>query len=209
MATAPESSGNVPARVTSARPQLTSVIHTTSPRSAPVGSESTDDEGLIRIAAQDRVDSTPRRTPGELGLIVALFLVGLYVVYTGITSFGFAEGQGGVDAGTLPVIAGSGLSAICLVLLLRGAAAPQGESEERVRGRALRRWSAFGVLIVAVGLVNIVGFVLMTAGVTYVLMAWVERVGQVKSAVTSIAVAGAVWLIFDAFIGVPLPRAMF
>lgn len=47
-------------------------------------------------------------------MVVALLCIGLYVTYTGITKFGVFEGQGGLGAGTLPVIAGVGLSVVCL-----------------------------------------------------------------------------------------------
>ncbi|WP_293783635.1 tripartite tricarboxylate transporter TctB family protein [uncultured Aeromicrobium sp.] len=137
-------------------------------------------------------------------MVIALLCIGLYVTYSGITKFGVSDGQGGLGAGTLPVIAGAGLSVVCLVLMLRRSPL-QERSAKPVRGSTVRPWSVFAVLVAAVVLVNSVGFVVMTAAVTYVLLAWVERMSHVKSATIGLVVSVAVWAVFDAFIKVPLP----
>lgn len=145
---------------------------------------------------------------GEVWVLAALVLLGLYVVYTGVAAIGMINEQGGISAGVLPTIAGSGLGIVSLLILLRRSPAPAEEAPPTDGYLRVKRWLVFAILVAAVALVTIFGFALTMGVVTYALLAWVERVGQLKSVLCGAVLAVVVWLVFDVFIGVPLPEGV-
>lgn len=105
------------------------------------------------------------------------------------------------DSGFLPLIYGAllvGLAVVVLVLEVLGGAP---SAAQDVRKPLL----VLAALVAAVAALPVAGFVVSVFALLLFLYAFVERLPWLNAAVVSAATTGALYLIFKAWLGVPLP----
>lgn len=162
----------------------------------------------------------------------ALAVIGAVAVIMGL-GYGFRQPSGGVGPGFLPVMTGgfvvvASLSEIARLYLTahRGTdAAEESVANEAVEaeqddasevdtfGRVeSERQSAivkiFGLLLVALLLVDVVGLLLALAGMVFVVVLWVEKQGWVPALVSSACATLLAYVLFVQLLGVPAPQGM-
>ncbi|PRY57555.1 tripartite tricarboxylate transporter TctB family protein [Knoellia remsis] len=164
---------------------------------------------------------TSLRRSGEAMLYAAIALLGLVAAVVGSGYGMFGEG-GRIGPGFLPVVAGALTAALCAsvaVGVVRRAA--HGEPEPSIepvpdidstgrseKQRVLNLWVVFGLTLVALLLVQVVGFLAAFGLLVLVISAVVEKQNVVKSLVITTAALAVVYLLFGLFLGVPLPGGM-
>ena len=167
---------------------------------------------MIRIPGNTSTTTQRERfvIDGDVWVPAALLLIAVYIVHVAVEDFGLMQQEGGLGAGMLPALAGTGLAATSLPLLLRGLLGKREskqvdlENPSRETSHA-KQWVVFGILILATGAMTALGFIIVLGLIIYTLMAWVEGAKQITALVTAIITAIFVWGVFDRFIGVPLP----
>lgn len=105
------------------------------------------------------------------------------------------------DSGFLPLVYGVLLATLAAVVLLQLALAKDSSNAETIRKPLI----VMGALIAAVAALPIVGFVISVFALLVFLYAGVERLRLLPSAIAAAAITGSLYLVFKAWLGVPLP----
>ena len=136
---------------------------------------------------------------GELVLALFFTLIGARWILRALRMplwEGFAP-----DSGFLPLVYGVLLATLAAVVLLQLALAKDGSNAETIRKPLI----VMGALIAAVAALPIVGFVISVFALLVFLYAGVERLRLLPSAIAAAAITGSLYLVFKAWLGVPLP----
>lgn len=145
-------------------------------------------------------------TKGDLWAGLILAGLGIFIIQQAIALDYFSEY--GLGPGFLPLWLGIGILALASLLVamrvFRGWETVENEGGSWAgTGRALATWSG---LMVAIALLNVLGFIVSFVFLTLLLVLVMER----RSLLTTMAVAvgGALgfYFVFAAILGVPLPR---
>jgi hypothetical protein len=140
-----------------------------------------------------------RVAKGELALALIFIGVGsLWIARAARMSLwdGFAP-----DSGFLPIIYGALLAGLAVAVVVQLVIAGAPPAEENVRKPLL----VLAALIAAVAALPFAGFVVSVFLLLAFLYAVIERLPVVTSLVVSGATAGALYLVFRTWLGVPLP----
>ena len=105
------------------------------------------------------------------------------------------------DSGFLPLLYGALLAALAAVVLLQLALVKDSSNAETIRKPLI----VMGALIAAVAALPIAGFVISVFALLVFLYAGVERLRLLPSAIAAAAITGSLYLVFKAWLGVPLP----
>lgn len=136
-------------------------------------------------------------------------LVCLSVAMAG-TSFGYGVTKDGgeVGPGFLPLVSGVALALLSAACLLRSVrrAAPEEEDVDPARIRTL--WTVFGLLLVALLLVPLTGFLVAFGLLVFVVSAFVEKRPLVPAAGIAVAATLVIYAVFVLFLAVPLPGGL-
>ena len=136
---------------------------------------------------------------GELVLALFFTLIGALWILRALRMplwDGFAP-----DSGFLPLVYGALLAALAVVVLLQLALVKDSSNAETI-GKPL---IVMGALIAAVAALPIAGFVISVFALLVFLYAGVERLRLLPSAIAAAAITGSLYLVFKAWLGVPLP----
>jgi hypothetical protein len=136
---------------------------------------------------------------GELVLALFFTLIGALWILRALRMplwDGFAP-----DSGFLPLVYGALLAALAAVVLLQLALAKDSSNAETIRKPLI----VMGALIAAVAALPIAGFVISVFALLVFLYAGVERLRLLPSAIAAAAITGSLYLVFKAWLGVPLP----
>ncbi len=136
---------------------------------------------------------------GELVLALFFTLIGALWILRALRMplwEGFAP-----DSGFLPLVYGVLLATLAAVVLLQLALAKDSSNAETIRKPLI----VMGALIAAVAALPIVGFVISVFALLVFLYAGVERLRLLPSAIAAAAITGSLYLVFKAWLGVPLP----
>jgi putative tricarboxylic transport membrane protein len=173
----------------------------------------------------------------ELAVPVLLAVIGIAAAIAGI-GYGVTDDEGQVGTGFLPVAAGGVLAVLAVAEVINArrrqvaeahgehhrsvaetiADVPEGVTEAhdpdvdilgRTPAQRVRILGAvLGVVVVAVALVPVLGFLLSFGALLLTITMVVERMGVAKSAVVTVVTIAVIWLVFVRFLSVPLPQDM-
>ncbi|WP_433431144.1 tripartite tricarboxylate transporter TctB family protein [Nonomuraea sp. CA-141351] len=122
--------------------------------------------------------------------------------------YGITKDGGQVGPGFLPLVSGVALavlSAACLLQSVRRAApAPEEDDPQRVR----TLWTVFAMLLVALLLVPLTGFLVAFGLLVFAVSAFVEKQRLVPAAGVAVAATLVIYAVFVLFLGVPLPGGL-
>ncbi|MEV0613223.1 tripartite tricarboxylate transporter TctB family protein [Nonomuraea sp. NPDC050404] len=140
---------------------------------------------------------------------VWVLLVCLSVAMAGVSfGYGITKEGGEVGPGFLPLVAGVALALLSAACLLQWVRAPQA-GEEDVDPRRIRTlWTVFGMLLIALLLVPLTGFLVAFALLVFAVSAFVEKQRVVSAAVIAIVAALVIYAVFVLFLAVPLPGGL-
>jgi len=136
---------------------------------------------------------------GELVLALFFILIGALWILRALRMplwDGFAP-----DSGFLPLLYGALLAAFAAVVLLQLALGKESSKAEPIRKPLV----VTGALVAAVAALPIAGFVISVFALLVFLYAAVERLRLLPSAIAAAAITGSLYLVFKAWLGVPLP----
>ena len=136
---------------------------------------------------------------GELVLALFFILIGALWILRALRMplwDGFAP-----DSGFLPLLYGALLAALAAVVLLQFALGKESSKAEPIRKPLV----VTGALVAAVAALPIAGFVISVFALLVFLYAGVERLRLLPSAIAAAAITGSLYLVFKAWLGVPLP----
>ncbi|MFI7633521.1 tripartite tricarboxylate transporter TctB family protein [Nonomuraea sp. NPDC049400] len=122
--------------------------------------------------------------------------------------YGIIKDGGQVGPGFLPLVSGVALavlSAACLLRSVRGAAPASAEGDPQ-RVRTL--WTVFAMLLVALLLVPLTGFLVAFGLLVFAVSAFVEKQRVVSAAGVAVAATLVIYAVFVLFLGVPLPGGL-
>ncbi|MFC4113566.1 tripartite tricarboxylate transporter TctB family protein [Nonomuraea zeae] len=122
--------------------------------------------------------------------------------------YGITKEGGQVGPGFLPLVSGVALallSAACLLQSVRRAA-PDEEGADPRRIRTL--WTVFALLLVAVLLVPLTGFLVAFGLLVFAVSAFVEKQRPLPAAGVAVAATLAIYAVFVLFLAVPLPGGL-
>ncbi|MGP4094459.1 tripartite tricarboxylate transporter TctB family protein [Nonomuraea sp. KM90] len=135
-------------------------------------------------------------------------LVCLSVAMAGASfGYGITKDGGQVGPGFLPLVSGLALallSAACLLQSVRRAAPDEDVDPRRIR----TLWTVFGLLLVALLLVPLIGFLVAFGLLVFAVSAFVERRRIVSAAVVAVAATLVIYAVFVLFLAVPLPGGL-
>lgn len=154
---------------------------------------------------------------GEIACYAVLLFAGLYAAVAG-ARYGITVEGGRVGSGMVPTVAGVVLTALAgwlLVSALRTEEVPRAARDETpdIHGRTETQrvhhlWQVFGLLLVTVLLVPVLGFIGAFAGFVLVVTTVIERRALLPSLLMVAVAAAVVYLIFVQFLRVPLPQSV-
>lgn len=158
----------------------------------------------------------------ELATWVAIALLGGAFAAGGL-GYGLTKEGGQVGPGLLPALAGGLLALTALVQVVRtvrGSGAPEESAEDVVpaeddvdrrtmRQRTRILWTVFGLTLVGLLLVSVLGFLAAFGLLVLVISVAVERRPVVPALVVSVLAVAVVYAIFVLFLRVPLPGGIF
>ncbi|MEV1177315.1 tripartite tricarboxylate transporter TctB family protein [Nonomuraea sp. NPDC049784] len=122
--------------------------------------------------------------------------------------YGITKDGGQVGPGFLPLVSGVALavlSAACLLQSVRRAV-PASEEDDPQRVRTL--WTVFAMLLVALLLVPLTGFLVAFGLLVFAVSAFVEKQRLVPAAGVAVAATLVIYAVFVLFLGVPLPGGL-
>jgi putative tricarboxylic transport membrane protein len=122
--------------------------------------------------------------------------------------YGITKDGGQVGPGFLPLVSGVALavlSAVCLLQSVRSAA-PASEEGDPQRVRTL--WTVFAMLLGALLLVPLTGFLVAFGLLVFAVSAFVEKQRVVSAAGVAVAATLVIYAVFVLFLGVPLPGGL-
>ncbi|MEV4009459.1 tripartite tricarboxylate transporter TctB family protein [Nonomuraea angiospora] len=122
--------------------------------------------------------------------------------------YGITKDGGQVGPGFLPLVSGVALavlSAACLLQSVRRAA-PAAEADDPRRVRTL--WTVFAMLLVALLLVPLTGFLVAFGLLVFAVSAFVEKQRVVSAAGVAVAATLVIYAVFVLFLAVPLPGGL-
>ncbi|MEV0381006.1 tripartite tricarboxylate transporter TctB family protein [Nonomuraea sp. NPDC050643] len=126
--------------------------------------------------------------------------------------YGITKEGGQVGPGFLPLVSGVALallSGACLLRSVRAAAEEAAPEEEDTDPRRVRTlWTVFGLLLVALLLVPLTGFLVAFGLLVFTVSAFVERQPIVSAAVVALAATLVIYAVFVLFLAVPLPGGL-
>jgi putative tricarboxylic transport membrane protein len=173
----------------------------------------------------------------ELAAPVLLAAIGIAAAIGGI-GYGLTDDEGRVGTGFLPLAAGGMLAVLAVAEVINtrrrqvatahgehhGSVAeaiadvPDGATQAhdpdvdivgRTPAQRVRILAAvLGVIVLAVVLVPVLGFLLSFGALLLTITGVVERMGVLKSAVVTVATIAVLWLVFAQFLSIPLPQGM-
>jgi putative tricarboxylic transport membrane protein len=156
----------------------------------------------------------------QAGEVVAYGVLALTGAAAAITAVGyglFVE-NGRVGPGLVPATGGALLAVLGVVLLLRARVAgrpaePPSVEDVDIHGRdkaarVRHLWTVFGLLLLTIVAVNLLGFLVAFGAFVFVVSAWVERRRLLPSAVTTVVASAVVYALFVVFLRVPLPPGL-
>ncbi|MEV4355880.1 tripartite tricarboxylate transporter TctB family protein [Nonomuraea sp. NPDC049625] len=126
----------------------------------------------------------------------------------GSFGYGITKDGGQVGPGFLPLVSGVALavlSAACLLQSVRRAA-PATEADDPRRVRTL--WTVFAMLLVALLLVPLTGFLVAFGLLVFAVSAFVEKQRVVPAAGVAVAATVVIYAVFVLFLAVPLPGGL-
>ena len=151
---------------------------------------------------------------GEIACFAVLFLVGLYAVVMGL-GYGVTNDEGLVGGGMVPTGAGLVLTVLggyLLVMALRADEGPRVERDETpdIHGRTETErvhhlWQVFGLLLVTILLIELLGFITAFAAFLLVTATIIERRPFLPSLLLVVIGAATVYVLFVQLLRVPLP----
>jgi putative tricarboxylic transport membrane protein len=165
---------------------------------------------------------------GEVLIYLLLTVVGLVAAVMG-RGYGITIEGGRVGPGMVPFVAGASvavLSAVLLVQAVRRAAAEAldavpvldsvqdaDDQETDIFGRTEKQrvrqlWTVFGLLLATLFLVTWVGFLIAFGLFIFVVSTFVEKRKPLGSAIVAVAACTFIYLVFELFLGVPLPQGL-
>ncbi|GAA3538339.1 hypothetical protein GCM10022419_017900 [Nonomuraea rosea] len=122
--------------------------------------------------------------------------------------YGITKEGGQVGPGFLPLVSGVALallSAACLLQSVRGGA-PQEEGADPRRIRTL--WTVFALLLAALLLVPLTGFLVAFGLLVFAVSAFVEKQRLLPAAGVAVAATLVIYAVFVLFLAVPLPGGL-
>lgn len=138
-------------------------------------------------------------------------LVCLSAAMAGVSSgYGITRDGGQVGPGFLPLVSGAALAVISATCLLRSVrrAAPEPEEEAADPRRVRTLWTVFGMLLVALLLVPLTGFLVAFGLLVFAVSAFVEKQRIVSAAGVAVAATVVIYAVFVLFLTVPLPGGL-
>jgi hypothetical protein len=171
---------------------------------------------------------------GEVSAYVLLTLVGLAAAVGG-SRYGIVVDNGRVGPGLVPTVSGGLLCLLGIALTLR--AVLDGAGRDHARGgdaglpddgtggegmaaedvdlsgrtpvqRVRQLWIVFGLLLVAILAVNLIGFLVSFGLLVLVISVWLERRGVVVSLAVTVGACALIYVVFELFLRVPLPPGL-
>lgn len=166
---------------------------------------------------------------GEVSAYVLLTLVGLAAAIVG-SRYGIVVDNGRVGPGLVPTVSGGLLCLLGIALTLRavredargdgarlpddgtggeGTAAEDVDLSGRTSAQRVRQlWIVFGLLLVAILAVNLLGFLVSFGLLVLVISVWLERRGVVASLAVAVGACALIYVVFELFLRVPLPPGL-
>jgi putative tricarboxylic transport membrane protein len=140
---------------------------------------------------------------------VWVLLVCLSVAMAGVSfGYGITKEGGEVGPGFLPLVAGVALALLSAACLLQSVRSPQA-GEEDVDPRRIRTlWTVFGLLLIALLLVPVTGFLVAFGLLVFTVSAFVEKQRVVSAAVIALVATLVIYAVFVLFLAVPLPGGL-
>lgn len=158
-----------------------------------------------------------RAVRGETTAFALLALVGAASVVGALQHDVLLEG-GRVGPGLLPLVCGGLLALLGAVSAVRARrdpdaeATPVGDAADIFGRTAMERvrhlWIVFGLLLVTLLLVTVLGFLISFGLFVLVVSTWIERRRILPSLLITAVACLVVWGVFVAFLGVPLPTGL-
>lgn len=176
------------------------------------------------VSAAPAQGAAGARRPLVTSETVTLGVIGLVGAYMALSSFeyGLKTNDAWVAAGTMPLVVGTLLFVLALVLLLKAVretplvsepATAEADDDVDIFGRTAPQrvrqlWIVAVALGVAIALVSVLGFPVAFGALVLFIATVVERQRLHVAVLITVAALVAVHLIFVMFLGVPLPEGM-
>lgn len=123
--------------------------------------------------------------------------------------YGITKEGGQVGPGFLPLVSGVALAVLSAALLTRSVRRPPEASEEEVDPARIRTlWTVFGLLLVALLLVPLIGFLVAFGLLVFAVSAFVEKQRVLPAAGVAVAATLVIYAVFVLFLAVPLPGGL-
>ncbi|SEG34433.1 Tripartite tricarboxylate transporter TctB family protein [Nonomuraea solani] len=128
--------------------------------------------------------------------------------------YGITKEGGQVGPGFLPLASGVALaliSAACLLQSVRAAPSPDDTDTDTDADPARLRtlWTVFGLLLAALLLVPLTGFLVAFGLLVFAVSAFVEKQRLLSAAIVAVVATLVIYAVFVLFLAVPLPGGMF
>ena len=140
---------------------------------------------------------------GEPVVWAALTLLGLVMAGAAL-GYGVTKEGGQVGPGFLPVVAGVLLAVLSGIALAKSVKEP-GRPDDVDRGKVRTLWTVFGMLLGALLLVPVAGFLVAFAALVLAISAFVEKRPVLPSLGVAVAASVVIYAVFVLFLDVPLP----
>jgi disulfide bond formation protein DsbB len=158
---------------------------------------------------------------GEVAVYGVLTLLGLVAAVVG-AGYGLFQDGHKVGPGLMPTLSGALLAVLGAVLMVRAArerraALPEEVAEApdepdlfgRTQAERVRHlWVVFGLLLLTIVAVTVLGFLVAFGAFVLVVSVWVERRRVVGSLVITVSACALIYLVFELFLRVPLPQGL-
>ncbi|MFC7099981.1 tripartite tricarboxylate transporter TctB family protein [Nonomuraea rubra] len=142
------------------------------------------------------------------GAVWAL-LVCLSVAMAGASfGYGVTKDGGEIGPGFLPLVSGVALALLSAACLLQSVRRQAAEREEADPGRVRTLWTVFGLLLVALLLVPLTGFLVAFGLLVFAVSAFVEKQPLVPAAGIAAAATLVIYAVFVLFLAVLLPGGL-
>ncbi|MFC5829115.1 tripartite tricarboxylate transporter TctB family protein [Nonomuraea insulae] len=123
--------------------------------------------------------------------------------------YGITKEGGQVGPGFLPLVSGVALAVLSAALLTQSVRRTQETSEEEVDPARIRTlWTVFGLLLVALLLVPLLGFLVAFGLLVFAVSAFVEKRRVLPAAGVAVAATLVIYAVFVLFLAVPLPGGL-
>lgn len=171
---------------------------------------------------------------GEATVYGVLALLGGVAAVVG-SGYGLLQDGGRVGPGLVPTVAGALLALLAMVLMVRAVRERRGRARAKAPStapvvdepvadqpatdepdlfgrtqaeRVRHLWVVFGLLLVTIVAVTLLGFLVAFGAFVLVVSIWVERRRPAGSLVIAVAASAVIYLVFELFLRVPLPQGV-